>query len=157
MKRLLFLLPFFLLALPATFAQQIKDVLQWQYNARKTSDSTFDVTITAKIKDTWHVYTSTPKGDGTQIPLHISFDKNANVKLSGKPTNNGKALDEEIKELGFTIQYYKHTFTYTQKVIAHANTTLKGTIDFQICNDQTCLPTKPEHFQVPLTGIAGTA
>jgi thiol:disulfide interchange protein DsbD len=157
MKRLLFLLPLFFLALPATFAQQIKDVLQWQYNAKKTSDSTFDVTVTAKIKDTWHVYTATPKGDGTQTPLHISFDKNANVKLVGKSTNNGKAINEEIKELGFTIQYYKNAFTYTQKVVAHANTTLKGTIDFQICNDQMCLPGKPEHFQIPLNGVVGSA
>ena len=157
MKRLLFLLPLFLLTLPGAFAQQIKDAIQWQYNAKKTSDSSFDVTITAKINAGWHVYTATPKGDGTQTPLHISFNKNPNVKLIGKAINNGKPINEEIKELGYSIQYYKNGFTYTQKVIAHANTSLKGVIDFQICNDQMCLPQKPQPFQIPLNGVVGSA
>jgi thiol:disulfide interchange protein len=159
MKRLLFLLPLFFLAFSATYAQQqkqVKDAIQWQYNAKKTSDSTFDVTIAAKINDGWHIYTATPKGDGSQIPTTITFDKNPNVKLLGKLTNNGKAINEEVKELGFTIQYYKHSVTYTQKVLARANTALKGVIDFQICNDQTCLPTKPQPFQIPLNGVVGS-
>lgn len=155
MKRLLFLLPLFLL-LSSAFGQQVKDVIQWQYNAKKTSDSTFDVTITAKIKDGWHIYTANPKGDGSQIPTKITFDKNPNVKLLGKLTNNGKPIDETIKELDLTIQYYKKGITYTQKVLATANIVLKGAIDFQICNDESCLPSKPEHFSIPLNGVTSS-
>lgn len=155
MKRLLFLLPLFFLALPS-FAQQVKDVIQWQYNARKTSDSTFDITIAAKIKEGWHIYTATPKGDGSQIPTTIKFDKNAHVKLVGKLTNNGKPVNEEIKDLDITIQYYKNAVTYTQKIVAKANTVLNGVVDFQICNDEMCLPSKPERFKIPLNGVVGS-
>ncbi|KAA5533252.1 thioredoxin fold domain-containing protein [Taibaiella lutea] len=156
MKRFLFLLSFVLLLLPTTFGQQVKDAIQWQYNARKTSDSTFDITIAAKIKEGWHIYTATPKGDGSQIPTTIAFDKNVNIKLLGKTTNNGKPVNEEIKDLGITIQYYKNAVTYTQKVLAKANTVLSGVVDFQICNDEMCLPSKPERFKIPLNGIVGS-
>lgn len=153
MKRFLFLLPVFLLALSAAFAQNVKDAIQWKYDAKKTSDSTFDITIAAKIKEGWHIYTATPKGDGSQIPTTIAFDRNPSIKLLGKYTNNGKAVNEFVKDLDITIQYYQHSVTYTQKVLARKNTVLKGVIDFQICNDQMCLPSKPEHFQIPLNGV----
>jgi len=157
MKRFFSLLTVVLFLLPSAFGQQIKDAIQWQYNAKKTSDSTFDVTIAAKIKAGWHIYTATPKGDGSQIPTTIKFDKNPNIKLLGKTTNNGKPVNEEIKDLGITIQYYKNAVTYTQKVVAKANTVLSGVVDFQICNDEMCLPSKPERFKIPLNGVVGSA
>lgn len=157
MKRLLLLLPLLFLILPASFAQQVKDVISWQYDAKKTGDSTFDVSVTATIKEGWHIYTATPGGDGSQVPTQVKFDKNPNVKLVGKTTNNGKAVNEEIKELEYSIQYYKGKITYLQKIVATANTTLKGAIDFQICNDEMCLPTPPQKFQVKIEGLATTA
>lgn len=157
MKRLLFLLPLLLLMLPASFAQQVKDVISWQYDAKKTGDSTFDVSVTATIKEGWHIYTATPGGDGSQVPTQVRFGKNPNVRLIGKTTNNGKAVNEEIKELEYSIQYYKGKITYLQKIVATANTTLKGSIDFQVCNDAMCLPTPPQKFQVKIEGLATTA
>jgi thiol:disulfide interchange protein DsbD len=157
MKRLLLLLPLLFLTLPASFAQEVKDVLSWKYDAKKTGDSTFDVTITANIKEGWHIYTATPGGDGSQIPTKIKFNKNPNIRLVGKTTNDGKPVNEEIKELDFTIQYYKGKVTYTQQIVASANTALTGNIDFQICDDQKCLPSKPEKFTIKIEGLAATA
>jgi len=156
MKRLLLVLSFLLVQIGLS-AQEVKDVISWNYAAKKTSDSTFDVQVTATIKEGWHIYTATPLGDGSQIPTRITFDKNPHVKLVGKMTNNGKPITEEIKDLDFSIQYYEHKVTYTQKVIATANTTLTGTIDFQVCDDSRCLPTKPQKFQIRLEGLARTA
>lgn len=157
MKRLLFVLVLLCAVLPASFAQQVKDVISWKYDARKTGDSTFDVTVTANIKEGWHIFTATPKGDGMQVPTKVKFNNNANVKLAGKLTNDGKAIDEEIKELDYTIQYYKGKVTYTQKVIATANTTLSGVVTYQVCNDQMCLNPPPEKFRIKLEGLATTA
>jgi len=157
MRRILFFLPLLFLVLPSSVAQQVKDVINWQYDAKKTGDSTFDVSITANIKEGWHIYTATPGGDGSQVPTTIKFDKNPNIKLVGKTANNGKAVNEEIKELEYSIQYYKNKVTYTQKLIASANTVLKGAIDFQICDDAMCLPSSPQKFQIKIDGLATTA
>jgi thiol:disulfide interchange protein len=157
MKRLLFLLPLLFFVLPASFAQQVKDVISWKYDAKKTGDNTFDVIITATIQQGWHIYTATPKGDGSQVPTKVVFNSNPSVKLVGGITNNGKAINEEIKDLDMTIQYYKGTVTYRQKIEATANTQLTGKINFQICNDNTCLPTKPEKFSIKISGLATTA
>lgn len=157
MKRLLFLLPLLFFVLPASFAQNVKDVISWKYNATKTGDSTFDVTVTANIKQGWHIYTATPKGDGSQVPTRIIFNNNPNIRLIGNTTNNGKAINEEIKDLDMTIQYYKGTVVYKQKIVVKANTMLTGKINFQICDDNMCLPTKPEKFSIKISGLATTA
>ncbi|MFT4062138.1 MAG: thioredoxin family protein [Edaphocola sp.] len=141
----------------STFAQQVKDAISWRYATKKINDSTFDVQLSGTMKPGWHIYTATPLGDGSQIPTTIRFDKNPALKLIGKTTNNGKAITEEIKELDFSIQYYKGKVTYTQRVQAKQNTTLAGTIDFQICNEEKCLPTTPEHFKIKIDGVKTTA
>lgn len=156
MKRLLFLLSFVLLNV-LSFAQDARDLVKWTYAARKTNDSAFDIQISAQIKEGWHIYTATPLGDGSQIPTKVTFDKNPVIQLVGKIAANGKAVTEEIKELDISIQYYKNKVTYTQKIIAHANTVLKGKINFQVCNDQTCAQLRPEKFAIKIEGLAVTA
>lgn len=154
MKRLLSFLSFLLLC-TASFAQEARELVQWKYDARKINDSTFDVVISGRIKDGWHIYTATPLGDGTQIPTRVLFDKNPLVKPVGKMVTSGKPVTEEIKELEYSIQYYKNSVSYTQKVVARGKTLLKGKIDFQVCNDQTCAQIKPEKFEIKLDGPDG--
>ncbi len=76
MKRLLLLFPLLLVLLATAFGQEnVKDVISWKSAVQKTGDSTFKVTVTATIKDGWHIYTATPGGDGSQIPTEVSFSK----------------------------------------------------------------------------------
>lgn len=158
MKRLLLLFPLLLVLLATAFGQEnVKDVISWKSAVQKTGDSTFKVTVTATIKEGWHIYTATPGGDGSQIPTKVSFSKNPNVRLNGKIVVDGKVHTEEIKELDYSINYYKNKVSFTQQLVASANTTLKGTVDFQICDDQKCLNPSTENFQVAIEGLAVTA
>lgn len=157
MKRLLLLL-FSLLYISGAFAQSVDEVVKWTYNIKKTGDSTFDITVAAKIIDGWHIYTATPggAGDGSEVPTKVTFDKNTHVRLVGKLNVQGKPITENIKELGYSIQYYEKSVTYTQKIIADANTTLKGNVSFMTCKD-FCLPPATRKFQLKIEGLATTA
>lgn len=158
MKRILLLFPLLLVLLSTAFGQEnVKDVISWKTAVQKTGDSTFKVTVSAAIKEGWHIYTATPGGDGSQIPTQVSFKKNPNVKTVGKVVVDGKVHTEEIKELDYSINYYKNKVSFTQQLVASANTTLKGAVDFQICNDQKCLNPATENFQVKIEGLAVTA
>lgn len=158
MRRLLLLFPLLFVLLSTAFGQEnVKDVISWKTAVQKTGDSTFKVTVSAAIKEGWHIYTATPGGDGSQIPTQVSFRKNPNVKPIGKVVVDGKVHTELIKELDYSINYYKNKVSFTQQLVASANTTLKGAVDFQICNDQKCLNPATENFQVKLEGMAVTA
>ncbi len=156
MKRLLFVLPLLFTVL-ASFAQDVKDVIKWNTTVEKTGDSTFSVVVSAKISEGWHIYTATPGGDGTQIPTQVKFFPNPHVRMDGKLKTEGKVITEEIKELEYSINYYKNKVSYTQHIIASANTTLKGSIEFQICDDEKCLNPTTERFQLKLEGLTVSA
>lgn len=147
---LLGLIPFY------SQAQNINDIVKWQYSAEKTGDNTFEVSLKATIKQGWHIYTEKPGGDGSQIPTEIVFLKNAAVKLNGSVVPAGKITSETIDAVG-TIHYYKNTVTYKQKVTADKNTVLKGYISFQTCNDQMCLPPADDSFAISLKGVVAAA
>ncbi len=157
MKRLLLLLPLLSLCLNL-FGQDALSKVNWKFEAKKTGDSTFNVTATAKIAPGYHIFTDNPEGDGSQTPTAISFKKNPNIVLDGKISSNGKVITEDVKELDYKINYYKNSVTYTQKIIAHANTVLKGTLDFQTCDDKMCFPPKlGMPFEVKIEGLVTTA
>lgn len=158
MKRVLLLFPLLFILLATAFGQEnVKDVISWKSAVQKTGDSTFKVTVSATIKEGWHIYTANPGGDGSQIPTKVSFSKNPSIRLNGKVVVDGKVHTEEIKELDYSINYYKNKVTFTQQLVASANTVLKGAVDFQICDDQKCLNPATENFQLKIEGLAVTA
>ena len=147
---LLGLIPF------ASQAQNINDIVKWQYSAEKTGSNTFEVRLKATIKSGWHIYTEKPGGDGSQIPTEVNFIKNPVVKLNGSAVPAGKITSETIDAVG-TIHYYQNTVTYKQKVTADKNTVLKGYISFQTCNEQMCLPPADDSFAIELKGVVAAA
>lgn len=156
MKRILFLLSFLITAMPLFAQKSVDEVVKWTYDIKKTGDSTFDVVVAAKIIDGWHIYTATPGGEGTEVPTKVEFSKNPNIRFDGKLKVDGKPVNEEIKELGYSIQYYEKKVVYTQKIVASANTTLNGKISFMTCKD-FCLPPAVKKFQLKVEGLATTA
>lgn len=135
------------------WGQNINDVVKWQHSVEKTGSNTFEVSFKATIKKGWHIYTQNPGGDGSQIPTEINFQSNPAVHQNGKLQVNGKITSETIDAVG-TIHYYMNTVTFKQKVTADKNTILKGTISFQTCNEQMCLPPADEPFSLNLNGIS---
>lgn len=153
MKRIICFLVLLALIPLSGWSQNIKDVVKWQHSVVKTGTNTFEVSLKATIKKDWHIYTQNPGGDGSQIPTEITFEKNPAVHLNGKLQTLGKITSETIDAVG-TIHYYMNTVTFKQKVTADKNSVLKGTISFQTCNEQMCLPPADESFSLQLNGIS---
>lgn len=155
MKRLLtFVTLLFLVnSVPSWAQEKVKDVIQWSSKVSKTSDSTIKATLTATIKSGWHIYTANPGGDGTMIPTQVKFDKNAKLKPIGKIQIDGKSITEEIKELEYSINYYKNKVSYSQDYLVLDNTEASASASFQICNDEKCLEPTTEKFALKVEGF----
>jgi thiol:disulfide interchange protein DsbD len=154
MRRFLFLLSFLFLVPATDWAQNLKveDVVKWQYAAKNTGENTYEINLSAKIKEGWHIYTSNPGGDGSQIPTNIQFIPNRDIQLNGNMNVSGKVVSEKIEDIG-TIHYYKHAVAYKQKIRAKNNTRLKVAITFQTCDDAMCLPPVYDTVQIRIEGV----
>jgi len=156
MQRLL-LLCVLLLAGVQSYALKSSDKVNWTFTADKINDTTFQLVVTAKLEEGWHIFSFTPGGDGSMLPPEFNFSPNAHVKLLGKMTESGKKIEEDTKDVMGIVYYYKNKIVYTQKVLALANTDLKGVLTFMVCDDNMCLPPEDMDFNIPIKGVVASA
>lgn len=146
-RQLFFLVTCFIYIAGAN-AQILKDPTVWKVEARKKSGHQYELVFHVDVKDNWHVYALDPGGDGSFIAPDFHPEKSTRYKITGKPTEHGKRIDETIEDIG-TVHYY-HNADYILPVTVDTNGVIKGKFGYQTCNDQTCLPPKSLPFKVEI-------
>ena len=107
--------------------------------------------VTAKIAPGYHVYAvdqgSLPDGGGGPLPTTIALENGSSVKLTGiwqSTTQPVTHVDQEIWT-GLELREHEGTVTWFAPVHLPAGTdtatlTIKGIVEGQACNPQTCVP-----------------
>jgi hypothetical protein len=130
---------------------QIENPVKWSYAAKKVSDKVYQVVITATLPKPWHIYSQhTP--DGGPKPTKIVYTKNPLVVISGEPKENGTLKTVHDDNFGVDVKYFgdKVEFVQTVQLKTAAKTSVSGTIDYMVCNDEKCLPPTKQPFDVKL-------
>jgi hypothetical protein len=148
MKKILALTAALMLSLGA-FAQ-IENPVKWAYAAKRTSATEATVYIKATIEDGWHVYSQYIE-EGGPIKTSFSFSPSKEYSLVGK-TVEPKAVVKFDKQFKMNIGFFEKEVLFEQKVkLKTANTaTVKGKLEFMVCNDHKCLPPDEIAFTVPV-------
>jgi thiol:disulfide interchange protein DsbD len=125
----------------------------WSYGAKKVADKKYEVSITATINGSFHLYAQQAGVEGP-VPTTISFQPNPLLTLEGKPSEVGKKITKLEQAWDGKVNYYEKTVTFKQVVNAKtkAKTSLNGKIAFMICNDELCLPPAEIDFKVAIGG-----
>ncbi len=142
MKRIALLFLFFI---SLSSSAQIKEPTKWSF---KISPATYKVgdivslTFTAAIDEGYYIYSN--DFDPNLGPTLTTFDfvKSAGYELIGtaKAINPAKKFDEIWEG---NITYFKHKGQFVQKIkILEPKGTLSGKIDYQTCNEGSCVPGK---------------
>ncbi|HET6993988.1 MAG TPA: hypothetical protein VFI06_03350, partial [Chitinophagaceae bacterium] len=88
MKKYLIIALGFMVA--TTAKAQMPTPVSWSYTAKKTSDKTYEVRLTATIQSGWHLYSQKQPADAIVEPTKITFNKNPLLKLDGNIREEGK-------------------------------------------------------------------
>lgn len=133
---------------------QILVPVKWEYKTKVTGSNTAELQFIARIDQGWHLY-SQNLPDGGPMPTEFRFEKMDGIELVGKaiePTPQ-EVFDEMFQ---MKVKYFDKLVTFTQKIKITGTQPVKvsGTVNYQACNDETCIPGESEFsFDVP----AGTA
>jgi thiol:disulfide interchange protein DsbD len=130
---------------------QISDPSHWTFAAKRISPTEVEITAQVKLDGNWHVWSLEPGGDGTLIAPSFEFEKGTAVM--GKPGETGtrQSMKLEFLEEGKQqVYYFEHEVTFSQKIKAKGGTTVKGEVEYQLCNDQMCLPPRSRQFDLKL-------
>ena len=129
------------------------DPVKWSFASERINDKESNLVITAKIEKGWHVY-SQFIGEGGPIPTSFKFESSPTYKLIGKVTETPIAISAFDKTFNMQIAWHKDQVAFKQRVrLNNSKTTISGTLEFMVCNDERCLPSAELEFQIPVTVI----
>ena len=131
---------------------QILEPVKWNYSAKKITDKTYEVHLTATIDNGWHIYAQRQPKDAIAIPTTIKFNKNPLLILNGKIKETGKKEKYKEPTLGIEQWQYSDKVDFVQQVKLKSNTktNISGSVVFQVCTDEKCLPAKTIPFTILL-------
>ena len=132
---------FLLLAISlASVQSQILDPVKWSTSVKKISETEYDLIAKATIEDKWHLYSQEVPPDGP-LPTLFTFEKNAAYKAVGK-IKESKRVTEHDPVFDMVITFFANTATFTKRIQLTGNkgTTVKGEVEFMVCDDTRCLP-----------------
>lgn len=146
MKKLFAFLAFFLIS-SLGFSQILKPV-KWSFSAQNINEKEAFLIATATIEKGWHVY-SQDIGEGGPIPTTLKFVKSQDYKLEGKTTEAPKAVSAYDNNFGMQISWHESKAIFKQKIkFNKPELTVKGTLEFMVCNDKQCLPPEDIDFSI---------
>ncbi|MEK8179510.1 cytochrome c biogenesis protein CcdA [Flavobacterium buctense] len=151
MKKALFFLLSFLAFANAN--AQMTNPVKWTTKVEKINDTEFNLVMEGKIEDNWHVYSQFTPENG---PLAAEFkfkDTKGNFELIGKVKES--PYKKQYNDIFEVDEYYfekKVTFTQKVKIINPKLTTIKATIDYQVCKE-VCI-NQDYAFTFPLPKIS---
>jgi thiol:disulfide interchange protein len=154
MKRFLGLIfMFFAVSTQAQFPDpnaKIYDPVKWSFSSEKLNENEYNLIITAKIEKGWHVY-SQFIDDGGPIPTSFKFKPSKDYQLVDKVTESPKAVGAFDKNFNMQIAWHKNQVVFKQKIsLLVPKTTIAGTLEFMVCNDERCLPPAELEFTIPV-------
>jgi thiol:disulfide interchange protein DsbD len=148
MKKLL-LLMFVLVMSSAAFAQ-IESPVKWAYGAKRISPTEAVIFLRATIDDGWHIYSLNIK-DGGPIKTSFTFPASKDYSLIGTVTEPKPASKYETS-FKMDVTYFEKTVTFQQKIKLKTKgaTVVKGSLEYETCNDHKCLPPDDVDFSIPI-------
>ncbi|WP_324288417.1 protein-disulfide reductase DsbD N-terminal domain-containing protein [Pedobacter sp. SL55] len=106
--------------------------------------------LKASIEPGWHLYSQKIKAGG---PVATTFT----FTPSKTYTKNGvvmepKAIEKEEKVFNMTVGYFENSAIFQQKIKLVGKTpfTVKGKVEYMVCNDKQCLPPTEVEFNIPV-------
>lgn len=129
------------------FGQILKPVT-WSYAAKKTSATEAIVYLKATIDDHWHLYSQFTK-EGGPVKTTFTFPKSSSYTLVGA-TIEPKSIKKFDSTFKLDVSYFEKSVVFQQKIKLKkgAATTVKGKVEFMVCNDKECLPPDEVEFSV---------
>lgn len=148
-KRLVLSLFALVLAFSNIFAQQ---PAKWDFKTKKINDSISELIMQCSLSGDWHIYSQHTKG--TENPIKFTFEENGKYQAIGKVKESPKPIAEYDPFAKDTTRYFKNKVTFTQriKIKSTEDFSVKGNVEFQLCEKGSCIPPDDVDFSFNVKG-----
>lgn len=128
---------------------QIEKPVKWSYASKKINAKEAIVYFKATINKGWHIYSLNLK-EGGPVKTSFTFKRLPTYSLSGN-VMEPKPITHFEKSFGMNVSYFENPVIFQQKVkLKGTAVTVKGELEFMVCNDHKCLPPEDIDFEIPV-------
>ena len=132
--------------------------VQWNYKVNDLGNNTFEIVFNASVEKTWHMYDLGPYDAMGPNPTVINFESTEGARLEGEAYEVTEPIVVYDEVFGMEIGYYENAATLAQKVVLTApSASLKGYVEWMVCNDVGCTPMQYWDFEIALPAAGATA
>jgi len=135
-----------------SIAQIVKPVT-WTISQKSVGNGVVELSLKASIQPGWHLYNTTlPEGGPVKTSITFISDS-SRYKVLGGIVSVTTPIKEHDQIFNMDLEFYSQEAVFSQKIKVLSNQPfeLKGTVEYQSCNNETC--TLDEHdFSFKISG-----
>lgn len=149
-------LTIFFLLLAGSLTAQVKNPVKWKIDIKESGNNAYDLIFNATIGEGWHLYDLGPYTDGPN-PTQFYFDESTYYKKAGgvKMLIQPKIEFDEMFQMKIGYFLNKAQFSQTIQVVSKDSVTVKGYVEWMVCDNGSCLPPAEYEFAIKLPGAKG--
>ncbi|SFW18023.1 Thiol:disulfide interchange protein DsbD [Sinomicrobium oceani] len=119
---------------------QIMEPVKWDTDIEKLSDTEYNLVFTAKIDDHWHLYSQHLPESGA-LPTVFTFENAGTGYAVSGATVESKPITEYDRVFETDLSYFENNARFSQKieVLEDDLSSIHATVEFQACNDESCI------------------
>ncbi|QEC52044.1 thioredoxin-like protein [Anseongella ginsenosidimutans] len=127
---------------------QIFDPVTWAFSAKPSGENEVTLILKAEIDPGWHVYSQYIE-EGGPIPTSFTFTPSADYELIGEVAEKSEVEKVMDPNFGMEVLYFSNEAVFEQRIrLKKASSTVKGVLEFMVCDDQRCLPPAEVEFSI---------
>ncbi len=129
-----------------------QEPVHWTYTAKKITDTSYDLHITANIEEGWHIYAQKQPEDAVSQATVIQFNSHPLVTYVGLVKEEGKVEVQKLLSIQIEQYFYANQVEFVQHISLRypVKSNISGTIKYQACTDRNCLPPRKVDFVVSM-------
>nr|WP_245776971.1 thioredoxin family protein [Sinomicrobium oceani] len=114
--------------------------VKWDTDIEKLSDTEYNLVFTAKIDDHWHLYSQHLPESGA-LPTVFTFENAGTGYAVSGATVESKPITEYDRVFETDLSYFENNARFSQKieVLEDDLSSIHATVEFQACNDESCI------------------
>lgn len=130
----------------------VQSPVSWSFYVKKLKDKQFEVHMTANIQSGWHLYSQVQPKEAIAIPTSFTVNKNPLFSKTVGFDERGRLERFKDTKLGIAANQYSNSvdFVIIVELKTKVLTNMAGTIEYQTCDDEKCLPPQKQSFNVML-------
>ena len=132
--------------------------MKWACSVNYLDGNQAELVMKATVEGGYHLYSQFME-DGGPIPTTFNFPESGDFKKNGKVSESPKPIEETDETFGTLVRFFAKNAEFRQRITIRSavDFEIAATVDYQVCDDETCIPFSDIDLRFKVKGVAPVA